>query len=195
MKKEKIQCILCPYRKEEDCMDKHEKCYSLSNIYYGTFLKHFPFKQIHNFFLDLSYKKENKYCEEMDKKYGDYTLETDELKFIWGVTSWDDLSGRDANMYTMNDIDIVYDKKERKYFLGIETAYLFRDYAAECRYLKKCLDAFTQYMDEHRLNKNEHFMLFMNNPCTTMEADSIEELYTNFKIFVDGYCDQSEVEL
>ena len=194
MKKDK-RCILCPYKKEENCMDNHEKCYSLSNIYYGTLIKHFPFKQIYNLSSEISYRKENKYFEKMNKKYGDYTLETDELKFIWGVTSWDDLSGSDANMYTMNDIDIVYDKKERKYFLGVETAYLFRDYTAECQYLRKYLDAFTQYMDDQHLNTKEHFMLFMHNPCTTMEADSIEELYTNFKIFVDGYCDQSAVEI
>lgn len=86
-------------------------------------------------------------------------------------------------------------RKMRSIYLGTETAYLFRDYVAECRYLRKYLDAFTRYMDDHHLNKNEKFMLFMNNPCTTMEADSIEELYTNFKIFVDGYCDQSEVKI
>ena len=197
MKKEKIQCILCPYKKEENCMDNHKKCYSLSNIYYGTLIKHFPFKQIYNLSSEISYRKENKYCEKMDKKYGDYALETDDYKFIWGITNPDDydLSSRDANMYTMNDIDIVYDKKSKKYLLGIETAYSFRDYAAECKYLRKYLDAFTQYMNDQHLNTKEHFMLFMHSPCTTMEADTIEELYTNFKIFVDGYCDQSEVEL
>ena len=197
MKKEKIQCIFCPYRKEENCMDNQEKCYSLSNIYYGTLIKLFPFKQIYSLASEISYRKENKYFEKMDKKYGDYALETDDYKFIWGITNQDDydLSSRDANMYTMNDIDIVYDKKSKKYLLGIETAYSFRNYAAECRYLKKCLDAFAHYMDDHHLNKSEKFILFMHNPCTTMEADSIEELYTNFKIFVYGYYNQSEVEI
>ena len=38
MKKDK-RCILYPYKKEENCMDNHEKCYSLSNIYYGTLIK------------------------------------------------------------------------------------------------------------------------------------------------------------
>ena len=42
-------------------------------------------------------------------------------------------------------------------------------------------------MDDNGLNKNERFRLFMNNPCTNMVANSIEELYTNFKIFVNGY--------
>lgn len=68
----------------------------------------------------------------MNEKYGDYALETDDYKFIWEITNQEDydLSSRDANMYTMNDIDIVYDKKSKKYLLGIETAYSFRDYAA-----------------------------------------------------------------
>lgn len=122
-------------QKEENCMNNHEKCYSLSNIYYGTLIKLFPFKQIYNLSSEISYRKENKYCEKMNEKYGDY--------------------------------------------------------AAECRYLRKYLDAFTRYMDDHHLNKSEKFMLFMHNPCTTMEADSVEELYTNFKIFVDGYCIQN----
>lgn len=34
----------------------------------------------------------------------------------------------------------------------------------------------------------------MSNPCTSMVAGSIEELYTNFKIFVDGFCSQNTTE-
>ena len=126
----------------------------------------------------------------MDEKYRDCTLETDDIKFIWGVKSWDDLSGKDVSMWTMNDIDITYDKKEKKYMLGIETAYMFKTHAAKCEYFRDCLKAFTKYMDDNGLNKNEPFRLFMSNPCTSMVADTIEELYTNFKIFVDGFCNQ-----
>ena len=75
--------------------------------------------------------------------------------------------------------------------LGVETAYMFETYASACNYLTTCLNAFTKYMDENRLNKNKSYSLFMSNPCTSMVADSIEELYTNFKIFVDGFCTQN----
>lgn len=183
------QCILCPYKKEEDCL-KNEKCYSLSNTYYGTIVNFFPFKQIDNFLTEMAWRKENKYLEDMNKKYGNYALETDETKFIWGVKSWDDSTGKDACMWTTNDIDITYDKKVKKYILGIETAYMFKSYTDECNYLRECLNAFTKYMNGHGLKKNEPYMLFMSDPCTSMTADSIEELYTNFKIFVDGFCDQ-----
>lgn len=126
----------------------------------------------------------------MKDKYDKYLLETDDIKFIWGKKSCTDLSDSDASLYTINDIDIVYDKKENKYMLGIETAYIFENHAAECSYLKDCLAAFTKYMDDNGLKKNESYRLFMNNLCISMEADSIEELYTNFKIFVDGFCNQ-----
>ena len=170
------------------------KCNSLSNIYYGKITKLFPFKQIDYWQTERAYKKEEKYTEVMDKKYGDCGIETDDWKFIWGITSWDDLSGHEANMYTMNDIDITYDKQKKEYMLGVETAYMFETYNSACNYLKACLEAFTKYMDDNGLDKNKQYSLFMSNPCTSMVADSIEDLYTNFKIFVDGFCNQNITE-
>lgn len=107
------------------------------------------------------------------------------------MKSWDDLSGEDVSMYTMNDIDLIYNKKEKRYELDVETAYMFKTYEAECQYLKDCLNAFTKYMNDNGLSTNEQFMLFMNNTECDMKADTIEELYTNFKIFVDGFCSQN----
>ena len=200
---DKYNCILCKYNKYNknggSCFDHREKdeygypvgkCKSLSNIYYGTFINFFPFKQIDYFLTERAWRKEEKYNDEMDKKYGDCTLETDDIKFIWGVKSWDDLSGKDACLYTMNDIDITYYKKKKEYMLGIETAYDFKNHAAEYEYLQDCLNAFTKYMDDNGLKKNKPYMLFMSNPCTNMVAKTIEELYVNFKIFVDGFCNQ-----
>ena len=196
----KYNCILCKYNKYnkngDNCYKQKKKdeygysinkCKSLSNIYYGTIIKFFPFKQIYDFRSERAWRKEEKYNKEMDEKYGDCTLETDDIKFIWGVKSFDDLSSSNACLYTMNDIDLTYDKQKREYMLGIETAYMFDSYDDECKYLSDCLKAFTKYMDDNGLNKNEPFRLFMNNPCTNMVANSIEELYTNFKIFVNGY--------
>lgn len=201
---DKYNCILCKYNKYnkegDSCFNHREKdhygypvgeCKSLSNIYYGTIISFFPFKQIDEFRTIRAWKKEEKYNKEMDEKYGDYSLETDDIKFIWGVKSWDDLSGADACLYTMNDIDLTYDKKNKEYMLGIETAYIFKNHADECEYLRNCLKAFTKYMDDNGLNKNEPYKLFMSNPCTSMEAETIEDLYVNFKIFVDGFCNQN----
>ena len=147
---------------------------------------------IDDFFTEITTKKYDEDCREMDRKYGNYMLEDVAYKFIWGVKSWDDLTGHGVNMYTMNDINIIYNKKEKQYELGIETAYLFKNHAAECQYLRDCLNAFTKYMNDNGLSTNEHFMLFMHDTCCGVIADTIEELYTSFKIFVDGFCAQKE---
>lgn len=194
---DKYNCILCKYNKHNkyggscsDYIGHPSECKSLSNIYYGTLANIFPFKQIDDFLTEMAWRKEEKYAKEMDKKYGDYSLETDDFKFIWGIKSFDCLSEQDACLYTMNDIDITYDKKKKEYMLGVETAYAFKSHSDECEYLQNCLNAFTVYMDDNGLKKNEPYVLFMSNPCTITVAKTIEELYTNFKIFVDGFCDQ-----
>ena len=117
-------------------------------------------------------------------------LETENIKFIWGLTSLDDLSGTDASLDTFNDIDIIYYKDAQLYLLSVETAYSFKNHKSACNYLKRCLDAFTQYMDSNGLQKNVPYDLFLDNLNLSHKAGSIEELYVNFKIFVDGFCNQ-----
>lgn len=73
---------------------------------------------------------------------------------------------------------------------AIEKKEGFTKAARKCGYLKNYLDAFTKYMDDNGLKKNEPYKLFMSDLCTSMTAKSIEELYVNFKIFVDGFCNQ-----
>lgn len=132
------------------------------------------------------------YClREMDK-YRDileHPLENvNSIKFIWGVKSADDLTEyAEANLYTMNDFDITYDRKARKYLLGIETAYVFENKQAEVKYLVKLLRLFTDYMIQHSYDLNEEYDLWMVQPELNFKAESIPELYTQFKIFVAGY--------
>ena len=186
------QCILCPYKKEENCLYNHDECYSLSNIYYGYVIKIFPFNIIDKTIDKVNELKEDIYCKNLENKYGDINKENDELKFIWGIKSYDDLCEADCGFYTMNDIDIVYDKKDNCYLLGVETAYCFPSYESTCDYLKNLLKCFTKYMDDNGFDKNRKLNLFMSQPCTDLKAKSIEELYTNFKIFVNGYCSLGE---
>ena len=189
-------CILCKYKNNIEKRNENSdmNCPSLSNIFYGKIIKFPIVKQIYDLICCHQYSKEEKYYEAMDKKYGNCFLEDDDFKFIWGIKSWDDLSGSDCNIMTMNDIDIIYDKKTKMYSLEIETAYIFKDKKGECKYLSDCLSAFTEYMDKNKLDKNYPYMLFMSNPCTAMRAETIEELYMNFNIFVKGYCEVNGCE-
>lgn len=125
--------------------------------------------------------------------YEDDAYNADELKYVWGVRSWDDLSpGKDVNFYTMNDIDLYFDRKRGKYGLDIETAYNIRTNEGKCRYVRGLLERFTEYMVANNLPTDQEYMLDFSNLNMKFEADTIEELYTRFKIVVDGYVSQYE---
>ena len=58
---------------------------------------------------DLVSRIKEKY---LNWKYrNEYTDILNDYDFIWGVKSYDDLSESECNLYTMNDIDITYNKK------------------------------------------------------------------------------------
>ena len=135
---------------------------------------------IRNYIQVKKYKK--LYPDYVDDEYN-----CGNLKFIWGVTSWDDLTGKDASLHTMNDIDIIYDRDTKLYNLSIETIYMFEGNKdeEECKYLRHLLDKFSKYIDDNNLSKNYKIYLAMYD-C--FSAKSIEELYFKFKVFVEGYC-------
>ena len=126
MKKYNKQCFLCKYKYDSDaCFDaifnKGYNCPSLSNIFYGKIIKLPVIKQIYNIYDDIKWKhSEKKYAKEYIGEYESHTM-----KFIWGLKSCDDLCNCEANLHTMNDLDLIYLKNEDKYMLGVECIYVF----------------------------------------------------------------------
>ena len=118
--------------------------------------------------------------------------ETQNMKFIWGVKSWDDLSSaKSANLYTMNDIDLIYLKDEKKYILGIETMFMFKEEKHKLNYLTGCLKAFTEFMKDNGYNteiKPFWMDVFSYGWNINTHFDSIEDCYAMFKLLVNGYC-------
>ena len=116
--------------------------------------------------------------------------ETQSLKHIWGIKSGDDLSGKDCNLYTMNDFDITYHKDTNDYTFGIETIYSFNTDDGEKEYLQNVLNAFTEWMKNSGYNVNRKFLLHdvFNGNNIVAHFKSIEECYANFKMLVKGYC-------
>jgi len=106
------------------------------------------------------------------------------MEFIYGVSAW----GGEASKYQANDFEIFYDKKKKKYSLGIETAFILENKSCECDYLKEMLDKFAEFMVESNYGIKDEFCFYFCEPKTKLVVDSIEELYTNFAIFVKGYC-------
>lgn len=127
----------------------------------------------------------------MQDKHVSSPFETLDVKFIWGKLSRDNISGStEANLFTMNDIDVVYCKDSHEYVLGIETIYQFNDEKDKINYLKDCLDAFTQFMVKNNFNitkKPDWNYVFANG--TNSRFRTIEDCYATFKMFVNAYCD------
>ena len=198
--KQKYSCIFCKYRKlnknhDYACMDSWEKdeygypigeCNSLSNIWYGKLNKHFPFNII-QYFID---KHEEKISEEYYNDYNEDFTENSDMKFIFGVMSWDDLSSATKpNLFTMNDLDLIYLKDENKYILSIETIYFFKDKQAKKGYLQGLLDKFTKWMQNNGYNTDSSLDIFevFDGININSHFNTIEDAYQTFKLLVNGY--------
>lgn len=145
----------------------------------------------HNILIAAEMRKRNRALDKCKRRYPDFKEETEydngEYKFIWGVKSPDDLCQSPACLHTMNDIDIVYSREKKRYILSIETAYWFEAQEGVITYLQSLLKRFTEYMDEQGYNKTAPYKFWMSQPSILLEEETIPELYTSFKIFVEGY--------
>jgi hypothetical protein len=188
MKKFDKNCLLCKYKYDSNaCFDavfKHGyNCPSLSNIFYGKIVKMTVIKQIYDFYEDIK----DKYLEKKHDKEYISEYETTSMKFIWGLKSFDDLCNCEANLYTMNDLDLIYLKDEDKYILGVETIYVFTSDDGKYEYLQDLLYNFTRFMKENNYDTTHEFELY-EDICITNHFDSIEEAYAAFKMYVNGFC-------
>ena len=200
----KYNCILCKYNKynkgDDSCWNHQEKdeygyplgkCMSLSNIYYGKIIKWFPFNVIDKIASEILWKRADKYY----KDFNEDCTENNDMKFIFGVMSWDDLSSAtEPNLLTMNDFDLIYLKDEKKYILGIETAYKFKDKQSEKEYLQELLNKFTKWMQDNGFNTDsslnsygDMFEVFTDGININSHFDTIEDAYRTFKLLVNGY--------
>lgn len=135
-------------------------------------------------------KKEKKRCQKLYADWKDDEYNCGPLKYIWGIKSYDDLSEtRDANFYTLNDLDIYFNRDNKLYMLSLETIYSFETVADRIKYLNRLLNTFREYMINNSLFDSNYdpFFLYIYNYGKMFEAESLTELYYKFKIFVTGY--------
>lgn len=186
------QCLFCKYKYDSDaCFDatyNHDfHCRSLSNIYHGKIAKWFPFNIVEKIKDEIEWKKAEKFYDDFNED----GTENSTMKHIWGLKSYDDLSSVPCGLMSMNDIDVIYLKNENKYILSIETIYMFEDIHGQYRYMEYLLDKFTEFMTENNYDTTKEFGLyevFTDGVNINAHFDSIEECYTAFKMFVNGFC-------
>lgn len=127
----------------------------------------------------------------MRKYEKEYIKLENEIEFIWGAKSHHDLTDCEPNIYGMNDIEILYDKKTKKYFIGgVETIYLF-DKSEDCKkYIAENLYKIRVFMDEKGYKTDTLLSLydvFTEGVNINSKFDTIEELYACFKMLSMGY--------
>ena len=144
-------------------------------------------KKIQNHIEDKQFEKDMEYYD----KYFINEYETIDKKYIWGIISYDDVTGiSKANFNTMTDLDLIYHKDEKKYSLSIETSYMFNE-NGQYGYMQSLLDEFTIWMVDNNYNINRDFPLFRvftNGININTKFDTIEETYAAFKLLVNGFC-------
>lgn len=194
---DKYNCILCKYRKygKSKCYeyikkDKDgspaDKCRSLSNIYYGTLVKCFPF----NIIQKIINKKEKKKALKFYEDFNEDGTENSTMKHIWGLRSVYDMSHVPTSLLSMNDFDITYLKDKQKYILGIETFLCFDGRDDEKEYLTETLKEFTKWMKENNYDTNKKISIydvFSDGYNINTEFNSLEEAYAMFKLLVTGF--------
>ena len=180
--------VFCKHNNTEKCYNCERTCPSVSNILYGVVFELPIIKQIHKYISNKIFEKAMKLEEEILKKYGD--CENESIKLIFSIKSYDDLCECDANLYTMNDLDVIYDKQTKKYSISIETFYQFDSIEGEVKYLNGLLEKFTKYMTDNNFDKDykiSFYDIFYGDININCIANSIEECYARFKFIVEGF--------
>lgn len=182
----KFECILCKYRNNKKACHKaifsnNWHCPTLQNIYYGKVIEYQPFKAIQNIIDKFTYRKEKMYY----RSFNNDCTENEDMKYIFGVISYDDLTSNKPNLLTMNDLDVIYNKHNRTYSWSVEYIYSFPNREGKKKYLKRLLKCFTKFMKEH--NYDTELDGFYTIFTGITEFDTLEECYANFKYCVNGY--------
>ena len=135
-------------------------------------------------------EKERKRCAKQYPDWKNDEYNCGPLKFIWGVLSSDDLSGYPANFYTLNDLDITYNRDTKKYLLGLETIYKFNSTEDTVNYLLRLKKEFSLFIfGNDDVGTFDRTALFNYNSGEMFIGDSILELYWKFCLFVNGFED------
>ena len=137
--------------------------------------------------------KHKLYCKRLKKLYPDWEdneYNVGALKFIWGVKSSDDLSSGSPSFYSMNDLELYYDRENKCYGLDIETIYCFDSDLAEVRYLRNLRQYFKNYLIDNDIELNYkpklHNLIYDYDYSMTT-AKTLPELYYKFDLFVKDF--------
>ena len=147
--------------------------------------------------------KKHKHYEQ--EKYNPYV--SNNWIFVWGVKSQKDFTNNSVNIFTMNDIDIIYNIKTQRYIIEIDEAYAFDTLKDKQIYFTKLFVLFEKWYEsmgyditkisDMQLSENEKHKILkhINNIASYQEwnnyygcqSEDIFSLYIKFKFFIKEY--------
>lgn len=136
---------------------------------------------------------ESKDQDEQEDEIVDDEFNIGSSQFIWGILSGDDICGsQKAHFYTLNDLDIIFDRENLTYSLSIETIYGFPTEENRKNYLKELLNKLTLWMNQQGYDTNYEakniYSIFTYGLNINSNFESIPQLYGTFKFLVEAYC-------
>lgn len=139
--------------------------------------------------LDYS-NKEKKRCKKLYKDWVDDEFNCGPNKFIFGIMNEGNKylnapQNKIVSFYTLNDLQIYYNRDTQKYILDIE---LFtRDNESWEEYLSRLLLEFKNFINLYDKNIDIDLFNYLSDIDNYWVADSLQLLYNKFYIFVMGY--------
>jgi hypothetical protein len=106
--------------------------------------------------------------------------------FIWGIKARDDFTDSEPNLFTLNDIDLIYDSNDGNFKLSIETAYHFEDIKHRNHYLLHLLNSLEEFMKDNGFPTNEIYFFDFSNCKINLESNFISQVFAQFRVFVKG---------
>lgn len=90
-----------------------------------------------------------------------------------------------------NDIEVVYRNSTKRHYLNLDTSWWFDTKKEEIEYLEGLQREFLKFLkqrpDAEKTIKKFDYIFWMSNPGELFTAESIEELYVSYALFVAGY--------
>lgn len=142
--------------------------------------------------------KEKKRCKKLYEDWVDDEFNCGPNKFIFGVISPDNKYMLEApqkgiaNFYTLNNLQIYYNRDTQKYLLDID-CYGYDIDVGVIPYLTDLLKKFKNFIETHNniINLNhlidENIFQYLGDMSNYWQANDLITLYYKFYIFVIGY--------
>ena len=114
------------------------------------------------------------------------------LEFIWGVKSGDDFTGAEANLWTNNDIALIYNMVNDDYYVDVEV-YPFQNREEEKEYLQDLLKHFAEWTRQRGDDPDAPAPLHVLFSPVDRFA-SPYDAYLHFKALVLGFCAEGDAK-